>query len=244
VPKRKGPFPVLFLNHGFIDPSIYTNGRGLKREQDFLVRNGYVVIHSDYRGHADSDSIPQNGDIQGLGYDGYTTDILNAITAVSKSNLPYIDSSRVGMLGHSMGGGITLNVLVSHPELVKAAVLFAPVSSDYHDNFQRWRKKEVLDEGLQEIAGKIGSVDSSQSFQAFSSLTYFGRIDDPVMIHHGSNDEDVPIEWSHKTKDALKSAGKEATLYIYPEELHEFVEAWAVVMQRTLEFFDKNVKNS
>jgi hypothetical protein len=29
----------VILNHGYIDPAIYTNGRGLKREQDYLARN-------------------------------------------------------------------------------------------------------------------------------------------------------------------------------------------------------------
>src|SRR3990172_6702033 len=33
VPKGGGPFPVIITNHGYIDPDVYTNGRGLKREQ-------------------------------------------------------------------------------------------------------------------------------------------------------------------------------------------------------------------
>src|SRR3989338_4121372 len=45
IPKGQGPFPLLVLNHGYIDPEIYTNGRGLKREQDYLARHGYAVIH-------------------------------------------------------------------------------------------------------------------------------------------------------------------------------------------------------
>lgn len=47
VPKGSPPiggFPLLMLNHGFIDPAIYTNARGLKREQDYLVRQGYRPV--------------------------------------------------------------------------------------------------------------------------------------------------------------------------------------------------------
>src|SRR5262245_23015151 len=33
VPDGNGPFPVVILNHGYIDPAIYTNGRGLAGEQ-------------------------------------------------------------------------------------------------------------------------------------------------------------------------------------------------------------------
>ena len=43
------------LNHGYIEPSIYVTGQGLAREQDYLACHGFVVLHTDYRGHAASD---------------------------------------------------------------------------------------------------------------------------------------------------------------------------------------------
>jgi len=88
VPNGEGPFPVLILNHGFIDPEIYTNGRGLKREQDYFARRGYVVLHSDYRGHADSSPDP-DGNIRPR--TGYTEDVINAIMAVKNSKLDFFD---------------------------------------------------------------------------------------------------------------------------------------------------------
>ena len=36
IPKGDGKFPLVILNHGYIDPAIYTVGRGLKREQDYF----------------------------------------------------------------------------------------------------------------------------------------------------------------------------------------------------------------
>ena len=51
-PTGKGPFPAVVLNHGYIEPSIYVTGQGLAREQDYLARAGFVVLHTDYRGHA------------------------------------------------------------------------------------------------------------------------------------------------------------------------------------------------
>jgi len=56
VPDGKGPFPVLVLNHGYIDPDTYFPGQGMPREHDYLARQGYVVLHTDYRGHASSDN--------------------------------------------------------------------------------------------------------------------------------------------------------------------------------------------
>ena len=57
-PKGPGPFPGIVLNHGYIEPSYYVTGQGLAREQDWLARAGFVVLHTDYRGHAASDPVP------------------------------------------------------------------------------------------------------------------------------------------------------------------------------------------
>lgn len=38
IPKGDGSYPLVILNHGHIDTDIYTLGRGLKREQDYLAR--------------------------------------------------------------------------------------------------------------------------------------------------------------------------------------------------------------
>ena len=40
------------LNHGHIDLDTYFPGQGMPREHDYLARHGYVVLHTDYRGHA------------------------------------------------------------------------------------------------------------------------------------------------------------------------------------------------
>jgi len=237
VPRGGGTFPLLILNHGFIDPAVYTNGRGLKREQDYLARRGYVVIHPDYRNHADSSTDPENGINFRL---GYTTDVINAVLAARSSSLDFIDAERVGMLGHSMGGGITQNVLVVDPDLVNAAVLFAPVSSDQRDNFDTWFGRDT--ETGEEIVERFGHYKDNPDFwDDLSAMTFFGRVESPVLIHHGTADESVPLAWSQQLHGQLESVGKNSTLYIYDNEPHEFAAAWGVVMQRTVDFFDQHL---
>jgi dipeptidyl aminopeptidase/acylaminoacyl peptidase len=244
VPKGSPPaggFPLLVLNHGYIDPAIYTNGRGLRREQDYLARRGYVVIHPDYRNHAESDDDPDYELDLRL---GYVEDVINAVYAARVSGLPYIDAARVGMLGHSMGGGVALNVLAGQPDLVKAAVLFAPVSSDYRDNFEKWtRGGEMGRVRAARIIEAYGAPEDNPAFwREVSVRNFFGRITAPIMNHHGTEDESVPLAWSQTTHDALLSAGRDSQLFIYEGEPHEFINAWPQVMQRTVEFFDEKVK--
>lgn len=239
VPKGAGPFPLLVLNHGHIDPAIYTNGRGLKREQDYLARRGYVVVHSDYRGHADSDDIPEDEDWFRL---GYTRDVIAAVKALQAAKFDFVDTSRVGMLGHSMGGGITMNAMVVAPELIDAAVLYAPVSADYRRNFDKWlvRRSELVGTLIQQF----GSPTTSPEFyNGISAKNYFDRISVPVQIDHGTADESVPIEWSDELAGWLKDAGIDYQYNKYPDEKHELINQWPAMMGNIVKFFDKNVKN-
>jgi uncharacterized protein len=239
VPKGDGPFPVLVLNHGFIDPAVYINGRGLRREQDYLARQGYVVIHPDYRNHADSDFDPVAE--EGLRL-GYTEDAINAIKAVQRSDLPYVDPERIGILGHSMGGGIALNIIVSQPDLVDAVVLFAPVSSDYRDSFNKWVRRRA--EVAERIIAAYGSPqDNPEFWDNVSPATFFDKVQVPVLIHQGTIDSDVPVEWSEHTAAFLEQAGVDVTLHLYPGEPHEFARAWPMVMERTTDFFNTYVRS-
>jgi dipeptidyl aminopeptidase/acylaminoacyl peptidase len=238
IPKGKGPFPVLILNHGYIDPKVYTNGRGLKREQDYLARKGYVVIHPDYRNHAQSDKDSLNQPRFRL---GYVEDVINAVEAVKKAGFSFVDTSRIGMLGHSMGGGICLNVMVTRPSLVKAFVLFGTVSADVRDNFFRWDARWPW--YVDTIYAMYGSPEENPSFwNNISPMFFLDRVKSPVMIHHATTDESCPVEWARKLADSLKTHKKEVTYYEYADEKHEFINAWPQVMERTEAFFDDNLK--
>ena len=93
-PTGQGPFPAVVLNHGYIEPSVYVTGQGLMREQDYLARAGFVVLHTDYRGYAASDATTDRERETRL---GYTRDTINAVESVKR--LRYVDPDRVAMLG-------------------------------------------------------------------------------------------------------------------------------------------------
>lgn len=239
VPQGKGPFPVLILNHGFIEPKFYRNGQGLKREQDFLARHGYAVLHTDYRNYAQSDFDPEN-DVRPRS--GYVEDVLNAISAVKNSSFDFLDKKNIGMLGHSMGGGIALNVMVTKPEAVKAVVLLAPINSSYKVNFDKWVAPE-----MSEIAEKFYQIygryeENPEVWESFSARNYFSKVKVPVLLHQGTADQDVPVEWSRELSELLQKEGKDITYYEYAGEPHTFINAQSLVMQRTLDFFNTHLK--
>jgi uncharacterized protein len=230
-PHGPGPFPGIVLNHGYIEPEIYVTGQGLAREQDALARAGFVVLHTDYRGHAASDPVTPLDRESRL---AYTRDAVNAVKALEK--LPYVDPDRLAMLGRSMGGGVTLNALVTHPGLVDAAVAYASVSSLFVENLRHFTVPN-RPEAAQAIYVRHGTPRESPGFyRQLSSRTYFDRITEPVLLHHGTNDESCPFPWARATQRALADAGVDSTLQVYPGEMHSFVPQWQLSMDRTIRF--------
>ena len=241
VPAGDGPFPAVVLNHGYIDPDIYVNGQGLAREQDYLARAGYVVLHTDYRNHAASDDDP-NYEV-GLRL-GYTEDVLNAVMALKTSTAPYIDGENIGLLGRSMGGGVTFNAAIVRPDLVKAVVVYASVSTNVVDNFNKWiRRSGERREVAQRIEERYGSPEGNPEFwRNVSPMTFFDRIAVPVVIHHGANDDTCPISWAEKTASALRAAGKDVRYFVYEGEGHSFGPLWPRSIRRSVEYFDALLK--
>ena len=201
IPRGRGPFPAVVLAHGYVDPAVYTNGQTMLRERDYLARQGYVTLHIDYRNHAQSDKDPTNdANLR----NGYTIDAINAGLALKQ--VRYVDPNRVAIIGRSMGGGVVFNALVARPGLFRAAVAYSPVSSDSVENFNRWVRRDPSRSGAaSRILVRLGTPEANPSaWAATSPRSYFDRITEPLLIHHGTADEDCPIAWSRETVAALK----------------------------------------
>lgn len=231
VPRGKGPFPAVVLNHGYIDPAIYTLGRGLSREQEWLAAAGFVVLHTDYRGHAGSDPV---GDVDRESRLAYTRDAIAAAKALEQE--PYVDDDRLAMLGRSMGGGVTLNALVAEPGLVDAAVVFASVSSRFVDNIRQFTEPNRPEE-LARYYDRFGTPrENPRFYRDLSSRTFFDRVTEPVLVLHGTADDTCPLAWSRETHRLLREAGADSELEVYEGEGHAFGPRFADSMRRTVRF--------
>ena len=237
VPKGRGRFPGIVLNHGYIDPAYYVTGQGLAREQDALARAGYVVLHTDYRGHAASAPVrPLERETR----IAYTRDAINAVAALRR--MPQVDDDRLAMLGRSMGGGVTMNALVAQPGLVDAAVLYASVSSRAIENVRHFTE-ESRPEAAQALYDELGSPQRAPDvWRGLSARSYFGRITEPVLTHHGRADATCPPAWATQTQQAMRAAGVDSELVWYPGEDHAFYARWQQSMDRTLAFLRQELR--
>lgn len=259
IPKQgEPPYPVIVLNHGFFSRYVYQSGDGTDRAAAFLNRKGYLTVSSDYRSWGGSDTG------ESLFYSGQVIDVINLIHALP--SIPEADASRIGMWGHSMGGGITAKVLTIVDDRIRAAVLYSSVSADFADVIGRWGPGCVGDVYEGEAAFGCNSSDilpldlppnltasyfdaviDPVMLEAVSPLHHFELVTAPVQIHYGTEDgktsAGTPPEWSKKMYDAFIEAGVDAQIFGYQGEEHSFIgDPWFVFMAKTQLFFDKYVK--
>lgn len=248
VPSGKMPesgWPVIIFNHGYIPPAQYRTNEKYVAYFDDLVKAGYIVVKSDYRGHGESEGEAEGG----YGSDAYTRDILNLVATMQADSR--VDPNRIGMWGHSMGGHITLRNMVVEPG-IKAGVIWAGVVASYPDLLNNWRRntsplpspsypgrrwRSVLQE-------QYGTPEENPEFwNGISATAYLEEISGPVQLHHGTADASVPIEFSRTLKRKLDEVEKPAELYEYPGDNHNLSENYGTAMARTIEFFNQHLKS-
>jgi dipeptidyl aminopeptidase/acylaminoacyl peptidase len=258
IPAGEGPFPVIVMNHGYFNRADFYSGDGTDRAAEFLVKRGYITISSDYRSWGASDIGPS------LFYSGLTIDVvnlLNAIPSISKA-----DASRIGMWGHSMGGGVAIKVLTIDTR-IKAAVLYSTVSADQADVIDRWGMGCFGDIATGEKLYGCNSSDiipldlppdlteaykyasgNDELLREISPFYHLDLVTVPVQIHYGAEDgkllSGTPPEWSKKLYIGLHDLGKDVELFGYDNQVHSFkADEWFAFMERSAQFFDKYLKN-
>lgn len=233
LPNEDGPFPVVVVVHGYVTPSRYRTLAYTTPLADALVREGYLVFHPNYRNHPPSDEGPNPFRV------GYAIDVLNLVGILEKGAgqpgmLEIAIPDQLGLLGHSMGGGITLRSVASYPG-IDAAVMYAAISGDERINHERatyWANTE----------DELGISESD--LQRISSIYHLEDIQTPMSIHHGLSDTVVPPEWSTDLCERMAAIEKEIECFEYPGQPHIFNgSGFDLFMQRVLDFFELHLKD-
>lgn len=246
VPVGRGPFPVMIMNHGYLPPEQYVSGTDSHRESPFVASNGYVAIHPDFRNYAGSDQ-DEDATVNLTAF-GWADDSLNLVDAVKRSDLAFLDETRIGYWGHSNGGQVSMMALVAQKQAdIKAFVLFAPTSPDFADNFNRWTRPRL--DLAQAVRVRHGWPEDNPTFyQNLSVGPQFknAATKGPVLLFHGTADTNTPFAWSERSASLMKDAGLDITFVPVKGENHLFSDsAWrGGVASQFLAFIDKNVKNA
>lgn len=236
VPTGDGPFPVVIAQHGYIEPERYNTLDYTTGYADALARAGFLVLHPNLRGYLPSEDGPN------LFRVGMAIDVLNLIgilknQAGQPGSLEVADASRIGLWGHSMGGGISTRVMTVSPD-VKAVVLYGAMSGDDQKNYERIFN--VFSDGTRGIEELNAPPEA---FLRISPIYYLERIQAAISIHHGSADSEVPVEWSEDLCERLQGLGKQVECFIYPGQPHTFTgEGDDIFIERTIDFFTQELR--
>jgi dipeptidyl aminopeptidase/acylaminoacyl peptidase len=236
LPRGDGPFPVVLVLHGYIDPEEYETLAYTTRYADALAAEGFTVLHPNYRNYPPSDSGPNDFRV------GYAVDVLNLIALVREQAgqpgpLENADPDSIGLFGHSMGGGITLRVIASQAP-VQAAVLYGSMNADEALNFEKIYEWSEGERGLEELN------TPPQDLARISPVFYLDGVTAAVSIHHGEEDELVPPEWSEDLCRRFRALGKHVECFTYPNESHTFIGFGGIqLIDRTVEFYGEHLSS-
>ena len=240
----EGGFPAIVFNHGYIPPDVYRTTERYIAYVDRIASAGYVVFRIDYRGHDLSE-----GEATGAyGSPDYTIDVLNAVASIKKH--PQVNPEKIGMWGHSMGGYLTLRSMVITND-IKAGVIWAGVVASYPDLIYNWRRTGSFTPSPSSRGRgwrtrwieQYGTPEQNPDFwAAVSSNTYVSDLSGPLQLHHGTNDEDVPVAFSIRLAEEVRAVGGIADLYTYEGDNHNISQYFTTAMDRTIAFYDQYLK--
>jgi dipeptidyl aminopeptidase/acylaminoacyl peptidase len=177
-----------------------------------LVSRGYVVMAPEYRGSTGYGREHYDA----IDYGGKEVEDVIQAHDFLDALVPSADVGRLGIMGWSHGGFITLNAILRRPELFKAAVAIVPVadlparmknhSADYRRLFAMQR-------------GYGGTLEQNPApYLERSPVTHARELKVPLLVHAADNDDDVFIIENRNLRDSMVVAGKDtAGLYTYRE---------------------------
>lgn len=242
--KPEGGFPAIVFNHGYIPPDVYKTTERYIAYVDQLARAGYVVFRIDYRGHDQSE-----GEATGAyGNPGYQVDVMNAVSSLKQH--PDVNPEKIGMWGHSMGGYLTLRAMVISDD-IKAGVIWAGVVASYPDLLYNWRRTGAFTPSPSSTGRgwrtsyieQYGTPEQNPAFwDSISATSYLSDLSGPVELHHGTADEDVPVEFSIRLAELGRQYGQIVNLYTYDGDNHNISKYFTQAMNQTIAFFDIYLK--
>lgn len=194
---QAGSHPALVWVHENIRGHLYEHYVPFIRQ---ATAKGYIVIAPEYRG-----SIGYGQQLyDAIDYGGAEVDDVVTAAGVLSVRYPTVDPKRIGIIGWSHGGLITLLSIFRNPSTFASAVAIVPVTN----LFQRLAYKGVDEHrALIDPYDRLGGRPSDQPgvYRDRSPLFHVDRLRIPLRVHIADNDQDVNIEEALPLIDALRS---------------------------------------
>lgn len=152
------------------------------------VERGYVIIAPEYRGSTGYGKEHHNA----IDYGGYEVD--DVITAYDwiVENLPHVDPERVGIMGWSHGGYISMLAVMREEHPFKAAAAIVPVTNlIFRLSYKgpRYQRSFATQQRIQGLP-----FEKREIYVERSPYYQIEKLNVPLLVHVATNDTDVDFE--------------------------------------------------
>jgi dipeptidyl aminopeptidase/acylaminoacyl peptidase len=210
TPAGPGPHPTVIWLHG--GPEAQERpGHGPLFQS--LVQRGIAVFAPNVRGSSGFGRSFVNADNVGLRYDAIS-DVRSCVQHLRGSGI----AGRVGVMGRSYGGYLTLAALCAFPDLFDVGIDVCGMSnfSTFYQHTEPWIASAAI--------SKYGDpVTDADLLHDLSPIHRIDRLRAPLMVVHGENDSNVPVIEAEQVVAALAARGAPHRYLLFPGEGHELL---------------------
>jgi dipeptidyl aminopeptidase/acylaminoacyl peptidase len=139
----------------------------------------------------------------------------------------YLDTTRVGIWGHSGGGFATATAMFRYPDFFKVGIS----ESGNHDN------RNYEDDWGERYDGLV----TNSNYDAQATENYAKNLKGKLMLAHGLMDDNVPPQNTLLVVEALEKANKDYDLVVFPNAAHGYGGFSPYMMRRRWDYFVKNL---
>jgi dipeptidyl aminopeptidase/acylaminoacyl peptidase len=128
------------------------------------------------------------------------------------------DGERIACMGRSYGGYLTLAALVEHPHLFAAGVDVCGMVdfATFYAHTEAW----IAAAAVAEYGDPVGDADL---LRALSPIHRIDRLVAPLLVVHGADDTNVPVEEAEQVVAALAARGVDHEYLLFEGEGHELL---------------------
>jgi len=188
----------------------------------WLAQQGYIVVGVNNRGSNNYGSAFMKTVYDHLGrWESHDF----AETARYLAGLPYVDPSRIGIMGTSYGGYATVYTMEMYPGLFPVGIANSPVTDwELYDTIYTERYMGLLD-------------DNRDGYRESSAVRNAGTLEGRLLLIHSMMDDNVHPRNTMQLLTALTNDGKDVDLRIYPPGRHGAAyNGMSLLLMRQVEF--------
>lgn len=203
MPDSEQPLPgFLYLRGGIKKVGMVRIPRIIQ-----LASQGFVVFAPFYRGNEGGD-----GREDFCGEDRY--DAYHAFELLK--SLPSVERDNIHIFGFSRGGPMAFFTALKFPE-ARSLVIWGGVS----DMELTYEERIDLRKMMKRVIGGT-PAKNPEGYRTRSPRYYCDGLEVPLLLIHGSQDQNVGINHSLLLKECLEAAGQSVDTWFYPQYTHHF----------------------